>query len=283
MTKHEYAIKSEAAKPARADAVLCVECSERFFTILLAGRQEGKIYFLKYFPLKNDIDTPVAELVREVVINEEYLSEYQDDIMFIYNYSESNLIPAEEYNIHLNQSYIRLSYGDTTKGVVLNEKIPGKELFNVYRIPGDMHAGLQQDFRGGKYWHIYSLMIASDEREEGNRFKLVFSSDKLLVMVHRNGRLQLVNAYAYQTPEDVAYYILSICRMLGMEPEEAHIHVSGLIDSESAIATELEKYFRYVYFGEKGEENQYHQEGEEGQHAIPGHYFSYLVKLALCV
>lgn len=281
MVKHELSITSEE-RPEKEEALLCVECNEKYFTLVLTSSSSGKIFYLKYFPIKENLAIPLEELIAISIDKDEYLSDYHNNVKVIYNFPESCLVPASDFKMPLNQAYIRLNYGDTSKGLVLNEKIPGNELFNVYRIPGDLHSGLQQSYKGGKYWHIYSLMIASYEPvEEENHFQVLFYADKMLVMVHKENALQLINAYQYQTPEDVAYYLLSLCRLFEIEPENARIHVSGLIDTESAIAAELLKYLRNVYFGTGSP--QILQETEHDQEAVPDHYFSYLVKLALCV
>jgi len=95
-------------------------------------------------------------------------------------------------------------------------------------------------------------------------------------MVKKNKQLQLAQAYSYKTPLDVVYYLLKICYEFGLDQSEVFVILSGLIDQDSAMYSELHSYFLNLYFAQPPPysvpENEY-----------PHHYFTSLYNLAACV
>ena len=282
MLKYELAVTNEEAAAQHAGKTfLCIELNEQYFTFMLLEEEKGTPLLTRYFPIRENLNSSLGEVIEKAISNELILADFDGVTKVIYNFTDSNILPSEEYKPIHSQSYMKLVFGDTLKGLVLDEKIPGKDMYNIYRVPADIHTGLQKIYKGGNYWHIYSLMVASYVPDgKANKCTLVFYPERVLVMVHINDNLQLINSYQYQTPEDIAYYLLSVCRLLNISSEEANIAVYGLIDFHSAISTELNKYFRNVLFGDS---NTNVAIGTENSEDIPPHYFSNLQKLALCV
>jgi hypothetical protein len=181
-----------------------------------------------------------------------------------------------------NREIIDTLYGNLPKGLILTEKIPWWELFNVYRISPDLHQLLQHSFTAGKYWHYYSLLLKSfkmfDSNDPEDCIKVIFYSDKMVALFVRNGKVQLVQTFLYQDTKDVIYHLLNGCRQLGLNQEGTKLLVGGLIDRQSSLSTELHKYFLRLQFEEIDESIRITDELKE----LPLHYFSSILKIAVC-
>ena len=97
--------------------------------------------------------------------------------------------------------------------------------------------------------------------------------------VYKAGELQLIQTFAYQTPEDAAYYLLLICKQFKIAQTDLVLKISGLIDAQSALYTELLKYFEHVQH--EGIPAELSTAGILDEY--PSHYFSPLLKMSLCV
>jgi len=111
----------------------------------------------------------------------------------------------------------------------------------------------------------------------------------VLTAIYRNRSLQLIQSFAYTTPEDVVYHLLHCCEQLGLSQDDCLLHISGYIDEDSALFTEIKKYFLRLEFDkfEGAHDVQEPMQEELTENSAPSeypaHYFSYLQKLALCV
>jgi hypothetical protein len=261
---------------------LLVEVNPNSFSYVLLNQRNMSPLVVRYFQLEHSKESPLTETLREILESEPLLRRPVKETLLVYNFPESSLIPEAVFTMDTNREIIDTLHGDLEKGLILTEKIPWWELFNVYRIKPDLHQLLQQTFSAGKYWHYYSLMLKSykmfDSTEQETCIKVIFYADKMVLLVIREGRPVLVQTFPYHDTKDVAYHLLNCCRQLGLDQEGVKLLVGGLIDRQSALSTELNKYFLKIHFEEIDESIKVTDELKE----LPLHYFSSILKMAVC-
>jgi uncharacterized protein DUF3822 len=261
---------------------LLVEVNPNAFTYVLLNQRNMSPVVVKYFQLDHAGDRPLTEILREILQEDELLRRPVKETLLVYNFPESSLVPEPLFSMDTNKEIIEVIHGNLNKGLILTEKIPWWEFFNVYRISQDVHQLLQQQFTAGKYWHYYSLLLKSykmfDSADLTDCIKVIFYSDKMIALVIREGKIQLIQTFPYQDTKDVAYHLLNCCHQLGMDPESVRLLVGGLIDKQSALSTELHKYFLQIYFEQIDESIKVTDELKE----LPLHYFSSILKMAVC-
>jgi len=261
---------------------LLVEVNSHAFTYVLLNQRNMSPLTVKHFQLDLTRDHPLSEAMREILESDELLRRPVRETLVIYNFPESSLVPEPLFSMENNREIIDTLHGNLQKGLILTEKIPWWELFNVYRISPDIHQLLQQSFTAGKYWHYYSLLLKSfkmfDSTDPEDCMKVIFYSDKMVVLVVKGGKVQLVQTFLYQDAHDVVYHLLNCCRQLELNPEKVKLLVGGLIDRQSSLSSELHKYFLRVQFEEIDESIKITDELKE----LPLHYFSSILKIAVC-
>ncbi len=261
---------------------LLVEVNANSFTYVLLNQRNMSPLVVKYYQLEHTKGRPLTETLREIFEEDEMLKRPVKETLLVYNFPESSLVPEPLFSMDTNKELTEIIHGNLQKGLILSEKIPWWELFNVYRIPQDLHKLLQQQFTAGKYWHYYSLLLKSykmfDSKEETDCIKVIFYADKMIALVLKKGKIQLMQTFYYQDSKDVAYHLLNCCHQLGIRQEEVVLLVGGLIDRQSALSTVLNKYFLQVSFEEIDESIKVTDELKE----LPLHYFSSILKMAVC-
>ena len=282
---HKPAFQIEVSDITDADlqqSRLLVEVNPNSFTYVLLNQRNMSPLVVKYFQLEHSRERPLTEVLREILQEDELLQRPVKETLLVYNFPESSLVPEPLFRPDTNREMTDIIHGNLNKGLILTEKIPWWELFNVYRISPDVHHLLQQQFTAGKYWHYYSLLLKSykmfDSAEEADCIKVIFYTDKMVALIIRQGKVHLMQTFHYQDAKDVAYHLLNCCRQLGISQEEVKLLVGGLIDRESALSTELHKYFLRISFEEIDESIKVTDELKE----LPLHYFSSILKMAVC-
>jgi hypothetical protein len=261
---------------------LLVEVNPHSFTYVLLNQRNMSPLVVRYYQLDRTKDRPLTEALGDILQSDSLLKRPVKETLLVYNFPESSLVPEPLFTMQTNKEIVDTVYGNLNKGLILSEKIPWWELFNVYRIAPDVHQLLQQKFSAGKYWHYYSLLLKSfkmfDATEEVDCLKVIFYSDKMVVLIIRQGKVHLMQTFFYQDTKDVAYHLLNCCRQLNISQEEVKLLVGGLIDRQSALSTELHKYFLKISFEEIDESIKVTDELKE----LPLHYFSSILKMAVC-
>ena len=116
-------------------------------------------------------------------------------------------------------------------------------------------------------------------KEAPQYLKTFFYTDKMIVMICKGGQLQLIQTFAYQDSKDAAYNLLNCCEQLHLKQEEVVVDLAGLIERKSALHEELQKYFLNISFDHMDDSIKVTDELRE----YPLHYFSSLLKMAICV
>jgi hypothetical protein len=265
-------------------SLLLMEINHHGFSYLILHQGRNEVLDAKCFTLPGTDGKNLSDRYKAIIESDAILQQQFREAAVLYNFPDALLVPAPMFNLETSRHLVELSYGTVAKGLILSEKIHGYPAHDVYRVAPDVHSLFQQKFNAGKYWHIYSLWLASLEKfpvpkEAGQpQVHVLFYPDKMLVAVITDQGLQLVQSYLYQVAEDVVYYLLSICNQLALSPEELQLVISGYAQEDSALLTELKKYFLHCWLDEVPENF-----SAEVFRPLPTHFFSPLLKMALCV
>ena len=107
------------------------------FSYVLLNLRNMSPLVVKYFQLEHGKDHPLTDVLREIMEQEEMLRRPVKETLLVYNFPESSLVPEPVFTIDANREIIDTLHGNLKKGLILTEKIPWWDLFNVYRIsPG---------------------------------------------------------------------------------------------------------------------------------------------------
>lgn len=262
---------------------LLMEVNANSLSYVLLNLRGMRPIAIKYYQWNQYKTELLEKVLQEIVEEDPFLTTNPDETFLVYNFPESNLVPERLFNLDTNKEIMELVYGTLDKNLVLSEKIPWWDYHNVYRIPQEAHRLLQKKFSAGRYWHFYSLQLKCHKmfiaREEDQFIKVYFYPEKIVVIVFKAGQLQLIQTFLYHDSKDIAYHLLNCCRQLGLDQDAAIFELSGLIEQNSTLFEELSKYFLHLQF--EGIEDSIKISDELKEY--PRHYFSSLLKMALCV
>jgi len=261
---------------------LLIEVGEKLFSYVVYHKEQRRFLALRQYNLDYTPGKNLLESLLEIISGDELLQTHFREAFIIYNYSDSNLLPSKFFHIELNQPVTELVYGNARKGLMLSEKVNGWDMYNVYRVPREIHALLQRRFAAGNYWHYHTLLLSDGDvsaTPDSQVIKMVMGTDQFLVAVFKDKQIQLLQSYTYQTPDDVSYYLLAICNRFQISQDKVVLVVSGLLDEQSRLYQELLKYFLQVQWDRLPDNVQL----DAAFSQFPSHYFSPLLKMALCV
>lgn len=259
---------------------LIIEYSKSQIVFIWHKKSNATLLMLRVYPLPQSKESdPIAHL--NDIFESEPIHDWQPiDVQLMYQTMEFSLLPASVYQIDMAQSLMQLVAGDAEKGLVFSEKIPGFDIYGVYRIPTETHKFFQHKIRNGIYWHFNSkwLQTLKTYGATATMMYVVIHADHISVAVLNNGEPLLVQSYSYQTPEDVSWQLLSLLRELALKPHLVKVYLTGMVEEDSSLYLELQKYFLQLSF--------VNYDGSTWKDEIlkstPGHYFTNYLDVALC-
>jgi hypothetical protein len=188
-------------------------------------------------------------------------------------YAEALLVPRKLFNEQHNILGVVYDGNNRTE---LHDTIPEWQMTAAYSLPHNIYQQLVSKFPSAKFYHVYtpSLKIYNGFVAE-DQVDLSFSTQQFRVLVKKENIVLLAQTYSYKTPLDVVYYLLKICYEFGLRQEHVFVIISGLIDKDSALYSELHNYFLNIHFAHPAPFSLPESD-------LPHYYFSSLYNLAAC-
>ena len=206
---------------------------------------------------------------------------YNDTRVF-YNLNEATIMPASAFSTASAEAYLVAVHGDNTHHAVKYDNILVPEgLVNVYRIKKSLNDTINSNLMMITPRHLYSKLLEnilnSNSISNGVLLKIQFFYNLMLIVLVKDGKLQLIQSYNYKTEEDVLYYLLNIVQQFNLSPTDTQVELSGIIDVKSHHFDYIEKLFKQISFATVSNDNiLLNYIGD-----YPQHYFTPFLNLAL--
>ena len=236
------------------------------------------ISVLVYHFAKNLTATAIAEQVNEIVSSENLSQQHFKKIFVTWCFDENVFVPQEYFDAGNSKEMLLLVHGDLMQGAVQNELVATHNLHTVYKIPAAVKNIFNIAFPFCIQNHQSSLLI-NFEKNNKDLLYCNFYPEHLTVLLRKNGQLQIIQQFEYASPEDAVYHLLNVCQSFETDAAKTILTVSGMIDTDSSLYSELYKYFQSVNCADLSASFNYAEEIK----GYPKHYFSHLFATASCV
>jgi hypothetical protein len=252
---------------------LICEVSPDSFSFVFENDSQKKFHGLSAYQFSKGSD--ISRHVKQLFNEHPLLGKSYKKVFISWAGEECALLPGELYKPGENEMLLNTLHGDLEESAISTDVIADKNIYNVYRMPAALHKTLVDQFPLATFTHQNSTLIKQALTGEGMR--IIFYSDRFTVAYTGEGKLKLINTFAYHSAADVVYHLQNIFKQFGLN--NVQLKLGGMIDPSGELASELKHYFGTIIFEGFPEEYEY----AAGLKSLPPHYFSHLFSLAQCV
>lgn len=224
--------------------------------------------------LAHDLDETIAGIFK----NDQLLQNKFGKTHIFWSFPESILVPVELMNTDRNTNMLNLVFGDAKKGIIRSDFLFKHNLHNVYRTPAQIIDIFATYLPVATQTHLFSTLVNKDI-PEGNHLFTVFYHNSISIVLCKEGKLQVVQNFEYNSPEDCVFHLLNVCKSFDVLPDSVQLHIGGMIEAKSGLFDAIFKYFLHIEFEKLPPGFEY----DEAVKAQPDHFFSHLFYLASCV
>ncbi|MEO6188499.1 MAG: DUF3822 family protein [Ginsengibacter sp.] len=272
--KPAFEIRNDEFNPANCD--LICEVSNDGFSYLVKDDIENTVVALGVYHFNPNVHGNCNIIFNKIFEDQGLLIYDFKKTCIVYSVPVSVLIPFHLYDSNRNAKVLNLIHGDLSgNNVILTDMIIEKKTYNIYGVPVDLIAEIGRRFPSAVSGHQYTGLMKNLAAGE-NKLSVIFYPQKIVLMLAKDGNLQLLNTFFYKTPEDISYTLLNICRQF--EIKNIPVEVSGLIEKDSALFKEIYKYFEEVNLSQPPQGIAF----SENMAIFPSHYFSHFFAQASC-
>jgi len=258
---------------------LLLEAGNEDFSLLFYDKESKTVSGALLYELTYNVQPEIDAIssIENILNNNSHFIKKAGTVTILYNVNEATLIPIQYYDGYANEDYLNLIYGNTVNTQILTDEIEEKQIMNVYRAQNPMVLALNKFFPHAKYCHSGSLQLQLFAQRADTLHCIVYNR-QIKVLFYKNGKLQLLQYYAYGTAADMLYCLLNVCAQYDVSPASVSLVLYGLIEQNSNLYKEIYNYFLNVEMASLPEAISLSEEIK--QH--PPHFFAHLIIPALC-
>jgi len=269
---------SEGNKAITNNDSLIIEIGYSHFACLVKGSDKMIAAFELYTFNKEEM-LDFKNLFSEVLAKSELLNKTYADTKLYINNEFALPVPSSKFDKEITHDYLNVVFGEDESSIQQFDEVsvePG--LMNAFRFPQEWLNVVHQYIKPVSIQHSYTPIIRSliTTASDVSVIEVQFYPAYIIAVVMKEGTLQLIQTFMYQSAEDILYYLLSISQQLNINTPDLTIYASGMIDLQSALHSQLVKYFKNIVV----------QDVDKSQSGIdiskyPPHYFTPFFNLAL--
>lgn len=259
------------------NCMLVCEMTPEGFSYAIKNEEQNQYVGVAVFEYGKETDEKeYGNNVRDVIANQSLLHGNFKKVCVMYCYKESVLIPFTLYSSLENENVLNLVHGDIANNAsILTDLVAEGGVYNVYRVPAQVHAALNATFPGAEFTHQYSI-LSKKNQPEGDKLFVTFYQNRILLKLNKSSQTRLLNSFCYNTAEDVSYILLNACKQFDVT--HADVEIDGLIEKDSNLYKEIYKYFETINFAAAPQGENYSEKISEQ----PAHYFSHIFAIDSC-
>ncbi len=192
------------------------------------------------------------------------------------------LVPSALYEAAKIDSYLELNHsmGEQSGLSCYGYEVTALSTYIVYALPDILKHSLEGIFPKIDFTHHTAPLLEAFalNSKKGNELELHVSRDSFDIIYSKDGKLQLLNTFAYHTAEDFIYYLLYVMEQLEVDRNHIELRISGEIEERSALFETLYKYIRHPQLIYRNDAVNYSQSLNQ----IPLHKYRNLFNQYLC-
>ncbi|MDR3654077.1 MAG: DUF3822 family protein [Paludibacter sp.] len=185
----------------------------------------------------------IIEIV-EIIKKETQL--YYRNINLIYESDIYAIIPDSIFKPENASDFLYLQHEPVKNDQIISNSIPTWGVVNTFTIPDSIQNALHQVFPYTTIQHHLSFFLTDNIKMQSADCLYIWTRHKMMdIVVIKNGKLQLINSFSYQTPEDFAYFTLNVFEQLMLDIENCKVYLFNA-ETKTNIKKTLEEYLSVI-------------------------------------
>ncbi|MBN1338394.1 MAG: DUF3822 family protein [Bacteroidales bacterium] len=227
----------------------------------------------------DDVFKEIPDFIRHL----DYFGSFDGPADVVFETSKCTLVPEALFDSQNPEAYTKLSFNLQKDQTIMWDKIPEINAFNLYPLPPEVLKLAREVFQNAGIFSFPTVFIAGilsryKNRPGGQRVFLNLRDGLMDIVALKGNRFEYFNTFDFKADTDVIYFLIFVFEQLGINPEEAELSLSGMIDHRSGLYELIQRYVRDVRFEKYPGNFNFSYVFSE----VPAHQYCTLLNFHLC-
>lgn len=246
----------------------------------LISNQQQQVVALRSYQLS---DLPSQKPLKQLLLEDSILRDTFRTVKIGLFTPRFTLVPLPLFDASFCKNYLNATNQMPRTDKVLFDQIQQLDMVNVYGFDQAFINDLSEYFPAAVFYHastglLHSFVQKFDSTESKN-LHLNIQGPYISITVTENKAILFHNIFTYKASPDCLYYVLLVCKQLGLHPGKCLLNISGELVEASEIHKLLYKYIKKIHFVPRPG---FYLYGEKLKEVLPPNLFFDLFSLKLC-
>ena len=197
-----------------------------------------------------DDNMDIAQSLKDVFFKNTCFSYIYKSLYIIFASEKYTLVPDDVFSEKRSARLLSFCCGNDESGKVLTQSVGELNLSLLYEVDNEIFEFLMRSTVNPQFVHYLSPLLISWQKNSFARYpKQVYAyihENILDIICFERGEVLFVNSFNYEKDSDIIYYIMYVCRQIGINQLEDNISFCGdMAGCQSAISV-IKKYISKV-------------------------------------
>jgi hypothetical protein len=230
---------------------LIIEIGSGHVACVVSSRIQNAAAAIELFVGTEEETTDFPLFLSNVIKSSKVLHRTFSNTKIFINNECALVVPVSKFSKAIAADYLNMIFGEERNSRIQFEHLEvSGDMMNVFRISSSWFDIINRELLISNFHHTYSNILRrvfSTSLEASFPFIITqFYPAYIITVVIKDGQLQFIQSFIYHSDNDVLYYLLSISKQHNISAADLLIRVSGMIDLQSSLYSQLQKYFRHV-------------------------------------
>jgi hypothetical protein len=184
-----------------------------------------------------------------------------------------SFIPEKFYQSTDAPQHFTLQHGHSPEPSLLRETDIVKKAVGIFEYSKQLEELVIKVFGSCALFHSYAAQATDSFASEA--ISIIFHKHYFNLCIKKEGQLQIVRSFSFETEADVLYHILNSFQLLDIEVEGTTVGLCGAIDKSSSLYKTLDEFLFDLQLMKT--------DIEISDDEAPAHYFYHLLQFDKCV
>jgi hypothetical protein len=231
---------------------LSIQISQRGYTYCILDSFSREYVAIKHVGYGVELnDATLYDKIKDNLAADAFLSKSYKSVDMIYVTRKSVIVPNPMFDKTKLKDLVGANFAISDKEEIQFNKLKSISACNVFVIPSYITTLMVNTFPEINFYHEATPLIENLIKNCSEELTLSanFYYDFMDIVVTENGKVQLYNTFAYQSPTDALFAISSVADKLKLG-KKTKIVLSGYIDKDSDVYKLIYKYNANVVFAQ---------------------------------
>lgn len=161
------------------------------------------------------------------------------------------MVPIPLFDTSMAMAHFEFCFGRKPLGELMNNRVQQAGCINIFEVPPFISLALNRFYPDITYYHSSSAItgyLLGESRSIGEAKMTVDTNEgRADVYVTRGKDLIYINHFAFESAEELVYYLVFVCEQLDLNTDTTELTFSGDISEESIEYRLTEKYIRHIH------------------------------------